>query len=202
MRWIAMNARLSDLPVYWKLLITGFLVLLLSGYFAAVSNAILSVGITPADISSHYGDNRLSQHEKEALSSEGFIEEEVSFEGEDEGHDMQMGEGQGHGDHNESDTLPAQVLAQVSHIHLLSFSLLLVAMGGVACLTSWSSGVKSAVVCVLAAALWGDIISLNLVRFVSGSFSIMTVLAGVTVGLCFALISLRALWEMWMPKSV
>ncbi|VAW89893.1 hypothetical protein MNBD_GAMMA17-827 [hydrothermal vent metagenome] len=98
------------------------------------------------------------------------------------------------------DTLPPQILAQVSHVHLLSFSLLLLAMGSLICLTQLTESIKAIVVSLLFFSLWGDIISLNLVRFVSGSFSYLTVVMGTTIGLCFAFISFRVLWELWLMK--
>ena len=109
--------------------------------------------------------------------------------------------GMGHGaGMSGDDTLPPQILAQVSHVHLLSFSLLLLAMGGLMCLTQMAESIKALVVSLLFLGLWGDIISLNLVRFVSGGFAYMTFVMGTIIGLCFAFISFRVLWELWLMK--
>ncbi|HHM06176.1 MAG TPA: hypothetical protein ENJ19_10610 [Gammaproteobacteria bacterium] len=201
----------SRLPLSWKLLVTGFVIILGSGYLAAVFNAALSVGIDPQAISDHYGDKSLSSSEAAAIAEQGFVEEEFSFDDEEtSGGDKNMA-GMDHSqmdmagmDHGAGamgdDTLPPQILAQVSHIHLLSFSLLLLAMGGLLCLTRLHESIKAVVVSLLFLGLWGDILSLNLVRFVSGSFSYMTVATGTTIGLCFAFISLRVLWELWLMK--
>jgi len=192
----------------WKILISGFIIILGSGYLAAVFNAALSVGMSPQAIADHYADKSLSSTEATAIAEQGFAEEEFSFD--DEG-EMSM-EGMDHSqmdmskmDHGAGmsgdDTLPPQILAQVSHVHLLSFALLLLAMGGLVCLTQLTETIKALVVTLLFFGLWGDIISLNLVRFVSGSFAYLTVAMGTTIGLCFAFISFRVLWELWLMKS-
>ena len=200
----------SQLPASWKVLVTGFIVILGSGYLAAVFNAALSVGMNPQAIADHYGDKSLSVSEAAAIAEQGFSEEVFSLDDDDE-MDMSMAgmdhsqmdmSGMEHGGGaSGDDTLPPQILAQVSHVHLLVFSLLLLTMGGLTCLTQLSEAVKVAVVSLLFLSLWGDILSLNLVRFVSGSFSYLTVAMGTTVGLCFAFISFRVLWELWLMKS-
>ncbi len=198
----------AKVPFSWKILISGFIVILGSGYLAAVLNAALSVGMNPQAIADHYADKSLSSTEATAIAEQGFVEEEFSF---DEEGEMNM-DGMDHSqmdmsamDHGAGmsgdDTLPPQILAQVSHVHLLSFSLLLLAMGGLICLTQLTETIKALVVSLLFFGLWGDIISLNLVRFVSGSFSYLTVAMGTTIGLCFAFISFRVLWELWLMKS-
>ncbi len=200
-------ARLSP---SWKLLVTGFVIVLGSGYLAAVFNAALSVGMNPQAIADHYGDKSLTSAEASAIEKQGFVEEEFSFDDEADMGGMSM-EGMDHSqmdmpgmDHGSAasgdDTLPPQILAQVSHVHLLSFSLLLLAMGGLLCLTQLTESIKALLVSLLFLGLWGDIMSLNLVRFVSGSFAYLTVAMGTIIGLCFAFISLRVLWELWLMK--
>jgi len=211
----------TRLPTSWKLLVTGFVIILGSGYLAAVLNAALSVGMNPQAIADHYADKSLSSIEAAVIAEQGFIEESFSFDDDGEGEEMAgmdmegmdhsqmdmsgMDQGNMGGmDHGSGasgdDTLPPQILAQVSHVHLLSFALLLLAMGGLLCLTQLTESIKAVVVSLLFLSLWGDIISLNLVRFVSGSFSYLTVAMGTTIGLCFAFISFRVLWELWLMK--
>ncbi len=205
------NFSFSRMTVSWKLLITGFIIILGSGYIAAVFNAALSVGMDPQAIADHYADKSLSSTEAAAIAEQGFVEEAFSFDDESEGiADMEMMDhsqmdmsGMDHSaEMSGDDTLPPQILAQVSHVHLLSFALLLLAMGSLACLTQLAESIKAIVVSLLFLGLWGDIISLNLVRFVSGSFSYLTVVMGTTIGLCFAFISFRVLWELWIMKPV
>ncbi|HEB63321.1 MAG TPA: hypothetical protein ENJ07_02450 [Gammaproteobacteria bacterium] len=204
----------ARLSLSWKLLVTGFVIILCSGYLAAVLNAALSVGMDPQAIADHYADKSVSSTEAAAIAEQGFVEEEFSFDDEEDSMaDMSMGEMAGM-DHSQmdmsgmdhgagmsgDDTLPPQILAQVSHVHLLSFSLLLLAMGGLMCLTQMTESIKALVVSLLFLGLWGDIISLNLVRFVSGGFAYMTFVMGTIIGLCFAFISFRVLWELWLMK--
>lgn len=208
----------ARLTLSWKILITGFLIILGSGYLAGAANAILAVGISPAAIADHYGDKRLSRGEATAIREQGFVEEEFSLDDAPDtaGADMdhEMGHDMDHGDHaamtqdtagmdhamHGDDTLPAQVLAQVSHVHWLGFSLLLLATGTLACLTRLAEGAKALLVGLLFLAFFSDIASLNLVRFVAADFALLTVVAGTTVGLCLAVISLRVLWELWGPS--
>ncbi len=208
------NFSFSRVGVSWKLLITGFIIILSSGYLAAVLNAALSVGMNPQAIADHYADKSLSSTEAAAIAEQGFVEEEFSFDDEEDemaGMDMAgmdhskmdmlgMNEVTKGTEASGDDTLPPQILAQVSHVHLLSFSLLLLAMGGLVCLTQLAESTKAIIVSLLFLGLWGDIISLNLVRFVSGSFAYLTVIMGTTIGLCFAFISFRVLWELWLMK--
>lgn len=197
------------LDLHWKLMVTGFLVILGSGYIAAVFNAALSVGMTPQAIAEHYADKSLSAAEITIIDEQGFVEEEFSLDdsvsgeeamGQDmpeEGHDMSQMEHEQQGD----DTLPPQILAQVSHVHLLAFSLLFFVLASLLCLTQLRHKTKTAGVVVLFVGLWGDILSLNLVRFVSADFSWLTVSMGTLVGVSFAFIIFRVFWELWFTKT-
>ncbi len=198
----------ARLSISWKLLFSGFIIILGSGYLAAVLNTALSVGMSPQAIADHYADKSLSGAEAAIIAEQGFVEEAFSFD--DEPEEMTHMEGMDHSQMDMSgkegagmsgdDTLPAQILAQVSHVHLLVFALLLLTMGGLVCLTQLSESVKAWVVTLLFIGLWGDIISLNLVRFVSPHFSYLTIAMGTTIGLCFAFIIFRVLWELWLFK--
>ncbi len=219
---------LRGLPLSWRVLLTGFVLILGSGYLMGALNAALAVGLSPAAIADHYGDKSLSPEERAAIASQGYVEEEFSLDDEEGGdgeegsagaameagpgaalaggamaaHDASGGHSAGqamaHGAMGD-DTLPAQILVQVSHIHLLGFALILISAGGLACLTGLSEPVKTTLVGLLFFGLFGDIAGLNLVRFVSGGFAWLTFLAAITVGLCLAFISLRVLWELWGP---
>ncbi len=210
---MASNFSFRQLTLSRKLLITGFVIILGSGYLAAVFNAALSVGMTPQAISDHYSDKSLTREEAAEIKKKGFVEEEFSFDDEEESNNMDMPsmdgmdhsqmnmKGMDHAGMSGDDTLPPQILAQVSHVHLLGFSLLMLTMGGLLCFTQLTETLKAIIVSILFLGLWGDIISLNLVRFVSGSFANLTVAMGTTIGLCFAFISFRVLWELWLMRA-
>ncbi len=202
----------SRLAVHWKLMVTGFLIILGSGYLAAVFNTALSVGMTPQAIAGHYSDKTFTAIEKEMLEKQGFIEEEFSLDDEpEESSDMSMADhdmsnmnhdmpSKGHTKQGD-DTLPPQILAQVSHVHLLAFSLLFITLASLLCLTQLSNQAKTITVVLLFTGLWGDIISLNLVRFVSANYSWLTAAMGTLVGLSFAFIIFLVLWELWFSSS-
>jgi len=195
----------NRLPLSWKLLVTGFLFVLGSGYLAGASNALLSVGVSPQAVAEHYGGPRLAPEEARALSDQGFVEEEFSLDDEDAApmdHDMAMEEGEDHGaGETADDTLPPQVLAQVSHVHLLGFSWILLSVGGLACLTRWREPTKATVVTLLTLSLAGDIAGLNLTRFAAPGFAWLTVVSASLVGVLLLTVTLRVLWELWLTQD-
>jgi len=207
----------SSLALHWKLLVSGFVIVLGVGYLTAALNAALSVGLTADAIADHYGDKSLSQAEHAMFEKQGFVEEEFSLddmEDEESGamsmdHDMagmnmdemvKAGASEMHQEMSADDSLPPQLLVQLAHIHLLGFSLILISIGTLTCLTRFSGGVKSALVTTLFLSFLGDMAGLNLTRFVSDSFSWVTMVAGTLIGVCLAIMILRILWEMWGPK--
>ncbi len=206
----------STLAMHWKLLVTGFVVVLGVGYLTAALNAALSVGISADAIADHYGDKSLNQEERVMMEQQGFVEEEFSLDDMDEedmsgmamdhdmagmDHDMDgMEMGGMHESMSADDSLPPQLLVQLAHIHLLGFSLILISIGTLTCLTRMSGGAKSLLVTVLFLSFLGDMAGLNLTRFVSDSFSWMTMVSGTLIGVVLALMSLRILWELWGPR--
>ncbi|MFQ5487839.1 MAG: hypothetical protein ACE5ET_05265 [Gammaproteobacteria bacterium] len=197
----------SELAFYWKMLISGFVIILGVGYLSAAINATLAVGITPTAIAEHYGDKSLSEAERTMMDQQGFVEEEFSLDDEEDaadgmarGHDMGKMAGQAMAAGGVDDSLPPQVLAQLAHVHLLGFSLILLAVGSLFCLTRLSSGTKTLVVALLFLSFLGDIAGLNLTRFVSANFAWLTMIAGTLIGVCLAVMILRVLWELWGPR--
>ncbi len=199
----------SGLELHWKMLISGFVIILGVGYLSAAINATLAVGITPSAIADHYGDKSLSESERLMMERQGFVEEEFSLDEEEDAmdasampmdHDMA-----GMADHkmpggSVDDSLPPQILAQLAHVHLLGFSLILLAVGSLFCLTRLSAATKTAVVGLLFVSFLGDIAGLNLTRFVSANFAWLTMIAGTLIGVCLAVMILRVLWELWGPR--
>lgn len=210
---------LHGLGLSWRLLITCFLLVLGAGYLSGALNAALAVGLTPAAIAGHYRDQTLTTAEAAVVAKQGFVEEEFSLDddapadgaatggtagtGAPMDHDMagmdhDMDEAPGHA-MGQGRSITAQQLAQLAHVHLLGFALILLSVGTLACLTALPEAVKAAVVVVLAVCLGGDIAGLWLVRFVSEGFAWVTAAAGVGIGLCVAGTTLRVLWELWGP---
>src|SRR3972149_2889612 len=190
--------RLSQISPSWKILITVFIITLSAGYLNGALNAALSVGLTPASISDHYGGQMLSESEKTILEEKGFVEEEINL---DEQEDTDN-------DHKHNDVMPEheggvkpvslQQMAQMAHVHLLGFSLLLLSMGTLACFTTLAEWLKVLLVGMLGLAFLFDIGGLYLVRFVSAEFALLPMITGIIIGVCIAFISLRVLYELWM----
>ena len=195
---VTSQIRLTQLSPSWKILITVFIITLSAGYLNGALNAALSVGLTPASISDHYGGQMLSESEKTILEEKGFVEEEINL---DEQEDTDN-------DHKHNDVIPEheggvkpvslQQMAQVAHVHLLGFSLLLLSMGTLACFTTLAEWLKVLLVGMLGLAFLFDIAGLYLVRFVSANFAWLPMITGITIGVCIAFISLRVLYELWI----
>lgn len=197
-------SRLRGLSLSWRVLVTGFLVILGTGYLMGALNAALSVGLSPADIAGHYRDQTLTHEEMAAVAESGFVEEEFSFDepapAEHGGHgEHDMGGVEG-GEHGGGESITPQQMAQLAHVHLLGFSMILLSVGALACLSGFSEGVKTLLVGVLFLSLGLDIGGLFLVRFVSDSFAALTMVAGAGIGICLAVTALRVLWELWLAE--
>ena len=197
---VTRQIRLSQLSPSWKILITVFIITLSAGYLNGALNAALSVGLTPASVSDHYGGEMLSESEKTILEEKGFVEEEINLdEGEDDVRDHKHdGIMPGHEDGVKAISL--QQMAQMAHVHLLGFSLLLLSMGILACLTALAEWLKVLLVGMLGLSFLFDIAGLYLVRFVSADFALLPVMTGITIGVCIAFISLRVLYELWIGE--
>lgn len=201
------GSRLTGLPPSFKILITGFVAILGAGYLTAALNAALSVGLTPADIAGHYRDQTLSHTEMAQVAEQGFVEEEFSFDdpepaagGHDHaahGSDMAAAGGEGKG----GESISAQEMAELAHIHLLGFSMILITAGALACLTGLSEGLKSVLVGGLFLCLSLDIGGLYLVRFVSERFATLNWVSGAGIGVILLIVSLRVLWEVWLVPA-
>lgn len=46
-----------------------------------------------------------------------------------------------------------------------------------------------------------DIAGLSLTRFAGDGFAWVTMIAGITIGVCIAIMSLRILWDIWFADS-
>ena len=194
--------KLAQLSASWKILISVFIITLSAGYLNGALNAALSVGLTPASVSDHYGGQVLSESEKTILEEKGFVEEEINL---DEGEDADK-------DHKHSVISPGheggvkaislQQMAQMAHVHLLGFSLLLLSMGILACLTALAEWLKVLLVGMLGFSFFFDIAGLYLVRFVSSNFAWLSVITGIIIGVCIAFISLRVLYELWFHQKI
>ena len=193
------NFKFAHLSSSWKVLISGFIIVLNTGYLNGALNAALSVGFTTASIADHYGDQTLSEKEKAMVEEKGFVEEEVNL-GEEEGvNNKEEHKVEGHETGNGGKAITLQEMVQMAHVHLLGFSLILISIGTLACLTLLSEWLKVALVAILSFSFLADIAGLYLVRFVTETLAWLPVVSGAMIGVCMAFISIRVLWELWYP---
>jgi len=203
----ARRGRLRALSPSWRLLVTGFLVVLGGGYLMGALNAALAVGLTPGAVGDHYRDQTLSHAEEQTIAEQGFVEEEFSFDAPAPADDHAM---QDHAmpDHEHmagtmeggGRSITPQQLAQLSHVHLLGFSFILLSVGALACLTTLPEGLKVTLVGLLGLCLAADIGGLWLVRFVSDGYAWLTAASGTLVGICLLVTTVRVLWEVWLCR--
>ncbi len=197
-----LDIRFPNLAISWKILITGFILILSAGYLNGALNAALSVGLTPASIAEHYGDQSISSTEKTILKEKGFIEEEINLDAEEgNDHDNDHKEGM-HEPESGVKPITLQEMAQMVHIHLLGFSFIMISIGALACFTVLAELIKAILVGIVSLAFLLDIAGLYLIRFISTDFSWLPVVSGIIIGLCIAFISIRVLYELWiMPTT-
>ena len=196
---MAARFTLSSLSHAWKLLLTGFVLVLCAGYLSGALNAALSVGITAADIAGHYGPEMIPEAELQMLEQDGFIEEEFSLDDPDPT-PMEADAHAGH-EMGGATAINAQQMAQLAHVHLLGFAMILLSVGALACLSGFSETAKGVVVTALFLCLSVDIGGLYLVRFVDTGFAALNMVAGIGIGVCLAVISVRVLWELWLAPN-
>jgi len=197
-----LDIRFPNLAISWKILITGFILILSAGYLNGALNAALSVGLTPASIAEHYGERSISATEKTILEEKGFIEEEINLDAE-EGNNHDNGHKEGmHEPESGVKPITLQEMAQMAHVHLLGFSFMMISIGALACFTVLAELIKAILVGILSLAFLLDIAGLYLIRFISTDFSWLPVVSGIIIGLCIAFISIRVLYELWiMPTT-
>ncbi len=191
----------SRLSLSWKVLISGFIIILNAGYLTGAINAALSVGLTPESIAEHYGDQTISEAEMAVIEEKGFVEEEVSFDEEEDVGPGEVDEENMHEMDAARESITPQEMTQMAHVHLLGFSLILFAIGTLACLSALPEWIKVTLVGVLFLGFFFDIAGLYLVRFISRNFAWLPVVTGITIGVCLAIISIRVFYELWVTAK-
>ena len=99
-------------------------------------------------------------------------------------------------------TITPQEIVQLGHIHILGFSLLFISLGIILSLTGIRELFKVVILLILFLSFGLDIGGLLLVRFVSPTLAILTVISGIGTGICMAVISLVAMYDMWIRKRL
>jgi len=184
-----MKTTLSTLPLSGKVTLTLFLFLLWYGYILAGLNARLAVGISSASIAEHYGDHSITSSEAKDIEAHGFSEEEVVIDDH---------ENHGGGEKRGGESITPQELVQLGHVHILGFSLLFIALGIILFLSRISEALKASILVFLFLSFALDIGGLFFVRFVSDTYAPVPLVSGIGTGVGIAVISLIALYDMWL----
>lgn len=183
-----MQSSLDSLPLSGKVGVTLFLVLIWFGYMLAALNAKLAVGSNAGSIAEHYGDHSLTKAETHEIKEKGFAEEEVMID---------------HGEEHlkeENKSITPQEIVQLGHVHILGFSLLFISLGIILFLSNVGESWKIIIMFLLFLFFFLDIGGLFLVRFVSGSFAVLSFVSGIGTGVGIAAVSLIALYDMWLQR--
>jgi hypothetical protein len=142
------------------------------------------VGLSVGSSAEHYGETVLSQEETRELEKHGFAEEEVDIGSEPSS------------EHNKSIT--PQEMVQLGHVHMLGFSLLFISLGIILMLANMREDWKVVILSLLFLFFLFDIAGLFIVRFVSVNLAAIPFISGIGIGSGIAVISLVALYDMWI----
>jgi len=184
-----MKSYISRLPVSGKVAITLYILLLWYGYILAVINTNLAVGLSPESVAEHYRGEPASISELGKIEKKGFVEEEINIGDEDE---EEHGEG----------IISPQEIVQLGHIHMLGFSLIFVSLSLILAFSgSVGEAVKIIIMVIFFLSFAFDIGGLLLTRFVSPHLALTSVISGIATGICMGIITLVALYDMWIKRA-
>ena len=91
-------------------------------------------------------------------------------------------------------------LARVSHVHLFGISIIFLLTGGIFAMSELSVRPRVAILILPYAAIWADIGSWWITKYVP-IFSWVVLVGGAVMGLMLAAQILISLWEMWFKRS-
>ncbi|MFH1006156.1 MAG: hypothetical protein V1800_01475 [Candidatus Latescibacterota bacterium] len=91
-------------------------------------------------------------------------------------------------------------LVGTSHTHLFGHAPMFLLLGGIFLMTSVSEKFKKILLPTPFIAAVLDMSSLWLTRYVAAGFAYLTIFSGVVMGLCFFVLFVTPLYEMWLKK--
>ena len=174
---------LSGLPLSGKVFCTLFLVGIGCGSLAAATQAATAVGISPGDVQTslapempmiHMGHGQMSG-EKEITLGEVSAAAKV--------------------------WIRTPLLIQTSHTHLFGMTLIAGLLGLIFLFSSLSEVAKAAILSLPFVGTLCDIGGMWLTRFVSPSLAPLVIAGGSLFATGYILITLRALWELWLVRE-
>src|SRR3989475_2872503 len=183
-----LDIRLSRLPASAKVFCTLFLLGIGCGAIAAAVQAATAIGLTPADVQASLG--REMPMTSLAPSS-------------------------GHGQHQSAEKeisvsdisgaakvwIRTPLLIQTSHTHLFGQTLIAGLLGLIFLFSSLGERLKSVIVALPFVGTLVDIGGVWLTRFVWPSLSLLVIAGGSLSALRYTLITLIALYELWLQKE-
>ena len=184
-----LGIRLSRLPMSAKVFCTLFLLGIGCGAIAAAVQAATAIGLTPADVRASLG----REMPMPSLAPSGG----------------------GHGQHQSAEKeisvsdisgaakvwIRTPLLIQTSHTHLFGQTLIAGLLGLIFLFSSLGERLKSVIVALPFVGTLIDIGGMWLTRFASPSLSVLVIAGGTIFAAGYTLITLIALYELWLTKE-
>jgi hypothetical protein len=182
-----LGIRLSRLPVSAKIFCTLYLLGIGCGAIAAMAQAATAVGLTPADVQASFarempmtslGPSGHGQHQS--------AEKEIKI-----------------GDISSAAKVWVRtpLLIQTSHTHLFGQTLIAGLLGLIFLFSSFGERLKSVILALPFVGTLIDIGGMWLTRFVWAPLSVLVIAGGSLFALGYTLITLIALYELWLKKE-
>jgi hypothetical protein len=184
-----LGIRLSRLPVSAKVFCTLFLLGIGCGAIAAAVQAATAIGLTPADVQASLGREM-------PMTS--------------------LAPGGGHGQHQMAEKeigvsdisgaakvwIRTPLLIQTSHTHLFGQTLIAGLLGLIFLFSSLGERLKSMILALPFVGTLIDIGGMWLTRFASPALSVLVIAGGTIFATGYTLITLIALYELWIQKEI
>ncbi len=183
-----LGIRLSRLPISAKIFCTLYLLGIGCGAVAAMAQAATAVGLTPADVQASFA-REMPMTSLGPMSGHGrhqSAEKEINL-----------------GDISSAAKvwIRTPLLIQTSHTHLFGQTLIAGLLGLIFLFSSLGERLKSAILALPFVGTLIDIGGMWLTRFVWSSLSVLVIAGGSLFALGYTLITLIALYELWLKKE-
>ena len=166
--------RLRDADPTLRLFITAFLIVLTAGYAVGLAFVDHTTSTAPSGIEQRFLGSEASDASGDSIEPPGDLTFPKS---------------------------PAEMFTLI-HNHVFGLSILFFILGGIFYFSSLARpGLKRFLMVEPLAGILTTFGGLALVRYVSPAFSWLVILSGISVGLCYAAMTLLILAELWLPSS-
>ena len=182
-----LGIRLSRLPVSAKIFCTLYLLGIGCGAIAAMAQAATAVGLTPADVQASFArEMPMTSLAPSGHGQHQSAEKEISI-----------------GDISSAAKVWVRtpLLIQTSHTHLFGQTLIAGLLGLIFLFSSLGERLKSVILALPFVGTLIDIGGMWLTRFVWAPLSVLVIAGGSLFALGYTLITLIALYELWLKKE-